>query len=302
MSKYLPVFTSPEGEAETLNAYQAVLARWPVPYTELDIPTSLGSTHVIASGPEAAPPVVLLHAFFASAMAWFPTAGALSRQYRVYAVDMIGEPNKSRPTRVIKTMQEQLQWFQELAQGLKVETMHLVGNSFGAFTGAYFAMKIPERIRKLVLIAPAATFRQILPFYLHCLLPKFAYLAFPRSHRLKRWTLQSVDWIRNRAPLDSDWEELFRKFMLYGTGARAMLPRVYAPSELRQIRVPTLLLIGDREVIYSPHKTVEAARRHIPQLQSVILPDANHIAALSQPELVNREILKFFSAPPILVR
>src|SRR5512142_2345711 len=96
-ASYLPVFTNPAAEAETMAAYQAVMARWPLPFEELEIPTSLGLTHVVASGPQDAPPVVLLHAFFASAAAWQPTAAGLSDAFRLYAVDIIGEPNRSRP-------------------------------------------------------------------------------------------------------------------------------------------------------------------------------------------------------------
>jgi hypothetical protein len=42
MPDYLPVFTSAQGETETLRADQAVLDHWPVPFTELDVPTRLG--------------------------------------------------------------------------------------------------------------------------------------------------------------------------------------------------------------------------------------------------------------------
>ena len=91
MTSFLPVFTSPQGEIETLQAYQAVLGQWRVPYIELDVSTSFGETHVIASGPETAPPVVLLHALFATATAWYRTVDALSQHYRTYAVDVLGE-------------------------------------------------------------------------------------------------------------------------------------------------------------------------------------------------------------------
>ena len=51
MTDTIPVFTSPQGEAETMHAYQAILDRWPVPYEEGMISTSFGETHVIVSGP-----------------------------------------------------------------------------------------------------------------------------------------------------------------------------------------------------------------------------------------------------------
>src|SRR5689334_7637357 len=90
-----PRFKSDEGRARYMAAYQAVLQDWPVPYAELDIPTRLGSTHVVASGPPNAPPLVLLPSFAATATVWRPNVEALSRRCRTYAVDVIGQPGKS---------------------------------------------------------------------------------------------------------------------------------------------------------------------------------------------------------------
>ncbi len=58
------------GQGRYWAAYDASLAHWPVPYTTLDVPTPFGSTHVIASGPDQARPLVLLPGNFASATMW----------------------------------------------------------------------------------------------------------------------------------------------------------------------------------------------------------------------------------------
>src|SRR5512143_1407210 len=120
MSTNLPVFTSPEGKTEVMCAYQAILDRWPVPYEELTISTCFGETHVIASGPENAQPVVLLHALLATATSWYRNVEALSQTYRVYAIDIIGEGNKSCPVKPITSLDDFLQWFTELIDGLGI--------------------------------------------------------------------------------------------------------------------------------------------------------------------------------------
>ncbi len=60
------VFKSPEGEAEYQAAYDATLSAWPVPSKSIFVPTRAGLTHVLASGPEDAPPLVLLPMTFIS--------------------------------------------------------------------------------------------------------------------------------------------------------------------------------------------------------------------------------------------
>lgn len=123
MPETLSVFNSPQGEAEVLAAYERVLSLWPERFAERDVSTSFGSTHVIVGGPEDAPPIVFLHAFFATATVWYPNAGALSKGYRTYAVDVIGEANKSRPTRPIAKLDDFAQWLDELLDGLGVRRL-----------------------------------------------------------------------------------------------------------------------------------------------------------------------------------
>jgi pimeloyl-ACP methyl ester carboxylesterase len=296
MPDYLPVFTSSEGEVETLRAYQAVLDRWPCPYTELDVPTRFGQTHVTASGPETAPAVVFLHAYFATAMSWYRTVGALNQSYRTYAVDVLGDANKSRPVRPVTSPEDFLQWFTDLVDGLGIEEFCLVGNSFGAFMAAYCAMQLPERVRRLVLIGPAATFHGIRPFYTHMFVPKALYLFFPWLPGQPRVMRRSVDWMRVGLPSEHLWEELFYLVMMHGNTRVQLFPRVYKAAELAQIQAPTLLLLGDREKVYSasPEKVSARAKRLMPGIQVEIIPGAHHITALAQPDLVNASLLRFF--------
>ena len=88
-------FKSKKGETAFMAAYDAMLQYWPVPYESFDIPGAYGCTHLVASGPKDAPAVVLLHGGRASLTMWSANVGDLSREYRVYAVDIIGQPGKS---------------------------------------------------------------------------------------------------------------------------------------------------------------------------------------------------------------
>src|SRR6187455_1571015 len=95
MSNFVPVISSPEGKAEVMRDYQVIMDHWPVAFNELTVPTSFGETYVIVSGPVDAPPVILLHALLATAASWYRNVEALSRSYRVYVIDIVGEGNKT---------------------------------------------------------------------------------------------------------------------------------------------------------------------------------------------------------------
>lgn len=74
------------------------------------IPSRFGSTHLVICGPKDAPPLVLLHSFFMSLTVWAYNIADLSRNYRVYALDMMGQPGKSIPDQHISNRQEMAEW------------------------------------------------------------------------------------------------------------------------------------------------------------------------------------------------
>jgi pimeloyl-ACP methyl ester carboxylesterase len=253
-------------------------------------------THVIASGPEGAEPVILLHAYFATATSWHRTVAALSERYRTYAVDILGDVGRSRPVRPMASLDDFAQWFSELADSLGASRVHVVGNSVGGFIASYCAMKLKERVGSLVLIAPAATIHSMPAFYTHMFAPKMFYVMAPWLPGCERSMNRAVDWMNAGLPGDGPWDTLFRLALIHGTGANRVFPRLYSQEEFAQIEAPTLLIVGDHEKIYSPRDAIEAATRLMPGIATELVPGAHHIAAIAQPELVNAQILQHLSA------
>src|SRR5437870_4122392 len=181
------MFKTPQGQARYLAAYDATLALWPVAVESFPVPTRFGTTHVNACGPRTAHPVVLLHAFSISGTMWYQNVADLSRSYRVYALDTIGDAGKSVCTRSLRTRADVVAWLGDVFSQLEVESAHVVGISYGGFLALTLATLTPARVKGLALLAPAGS---LLPFaarfYLRVivggLLPfRFARLALLRS-------------------------------------------------------------------------------------------------------------------------
>jgi len=295
-STALSVFTSPQGESEAASAYRSIMDVWATGYEELVVPTRFGDTHMIANGSQDDPPVVLLHALFATATSWYRNIPELSKGSRTYCVDVIGEANPSRPTTPLRSLADFLSWFTDVVDGIGIDEFAIVGNSYGAFTAAYYAMNLPRRARRLVLIGPAATISPMRPFTRRMFIPKAAYMFAPWAPGLERTMRGSVDWMHAGLPPDPLWAPLFYKTMVHGRLLNRVFPRIYTEDEISAIECPVLLMVGDHEVIYDDlDEAIDSARRLIPNLEVARVPDAHHITALAQPELANQLIGRFLS-------
>ena len=294
------VFRSPEDEAKYYTAYEAVLQSWPVPFNEVYIPTRFGATHVIVSGSPENPPVVLLHSSGSGAVQWYKNVGALSQSYRTYAVDVIGEEGKSLVTHPIKGhfRENFAAWMREVFNGLQIDSAYMIGNSLGGCIAFNFAISDPERIKKMVLISPAATFVQMWPFYWNLMLPRGIYLFTPAwigdRLNLVRLAHRAFAWIWQDFPEEERPAQLRRIRNVAGHPRNRIFPPVFTDDELRKIQMPILLLIGDHEVIYKPENAIRRASRWVPGLIAEIVPNANHNAQVTAADVVNEKMLGFF--------
>jgi pimeloyl-ACP methyl ester carboxylesterase len=291
----LPAFKSDETRQRYLAAYDAVLRDWPVPYEALDVPTRWGSTHVIVSGSPDAPPLVLLPSFAATATVWRLNIEALSRRYRTYAVDVIGQPGKGWANRRLRDRHEYARWLSELFDGLGIRRASIVGCSFGGFLALNQASLTPERIDRVVLISPVGTFAsQFWKLIYSARIKRPLVNLLRRLTRSKKTASMADLGIR---PRDMKWAALMGVTMSGAFSQVSVIkPAVLGRGELRAIRAPALLLIGDAERLYAPQEMLERARKRMPGLEGAVVPGADHIAAMAQPEDVNGWILRFLQA------
>jgi pimeloyl-ACP methyl ester carboxylesterase len=288
MSEYLTVFRSKPGEELVLEAYNRLLTRWNVPYEDLYLDTELGKTHIIASGQIDSPPLILIHAFYASAVSWYQNVRSFSGSYRVYAIDIIGDPNKSQPLKPIRQTSSYVDWFVEILNQLKIDSSHFVGNSVGAYHIANFALNKSDRVKSMTLIGPAATFLNMPKFYLNTFPGGMTGWAFLAKH--------AVRWIENGSPLDPIFHNLFYLLLRYGKSANQVFPAVMTDQQLKQIQTPTLLIYGEKEIIYDYSLAIQRAKQTLQKINVEIIPGANHITGASQPDLVNDVILNFLGS------
>lgn len=261
------VFKSAAGRAAIISTYDMILQSWPVPYTSMMLPTRHGSTHVIACGDPEAPALFLLHGSGSNASMWLGEIARYADHYRVYAVDLPGEPGKSEPTRSPLQGPAYAEWMEDLYIALELPAKaNMVGISLGGWMALRFATICPERVEKLVLLCPSG-------------------VASPRISLLFRWTpllllgTRGTDlMIRGLNPNTAMPEEALAYIRLIreNFNPRIQLP-LFTDAELQQLTMPVLTIAGTRDIMLPSAHTLARLKRLLPDLTPILLPGAGHI-------------------------
>ncbi len=279
---------SSEGRAEFLAAYDAALSLWPVPHDSLEVPTRFGPTHVLVSGPEGAPPLVLLHAAFnLGAVQWFRNAARLSPRHRIYAVDFVGAPGKSTQTRPIVSPEDCASWLTSLLDGLESGRASLIGSSQGGWMALNLAVHAPDRCDRLVLLAPAAS---LLPLRMGVI------VSLRLGPFMPSWTAgpsMKPVFGRRYKPDARLVKLLATSLKHFRFQDRPLYPQLLSDDELRAVAARTLVMVGDHEIVYDPTAALERAARLIPDVEIELVDNGGHLFHLEQPESTDARILRF---------
>ena len=89
-------YKTAEGKEMVFRAYDTFLSKMRIPYEENHVDTRFGKAFVIATGKMDAPPLILLHGSAMNSVMWIRDMEQYSEFYRVYAVDLQGEPDLRR--------------------------------------------------------------------------------------------------------------------------------------------------------------------------------------------------------------
>ena len=274
--------------------YDIRVKKWPVASEARWVDTSCGQTFVRMSGPVGAPPLVVLHGAGGDSMQWIPNIEALSRSYRVYAVDNIYDYGLSIYKQPIKNPADYVSWLDELFSAIQPgNKIKLMGLSYGAWLTSQYALHFPDRLDKIVLLAPGGT---ILPIRFEWIIR--AVLCFlPHRYFTKSflfWLLENLAHKDedSRIMLEEEVDAVVARMRCYKP-IRLIQPTVLEDMELMRIKMPALYLVGENEKICSARKAIQRLHKVAPQIITEVIPDAGHDVSFVQAELVNERVLAF---------
>jgi pimeloyl-ACP methyl ester carboxylesterase len=220
-------------------------------------------------------PLVLLHGGFCTNDTWGAQRADLAAEYRLFLPERRAHghtPDVAGPLTYQDMADDTVDFLETVVRG----AAHLVGWSDGGIVALLVAVARPDLVRKAVVIG--ANFRPgpecfVEPAMLDTMTPDAPDLAFFRE------MYEAV------SPDGADhWPTVAAKL----TGMWRTQPTLTV-EDLARVRAPTLVLVGDDDMMTLEHTT--ALYRAIPQSQLAVVPGASHLAPLEKPALVNRLVL-----------
>jgi pimeloyl-ACP methyl ester carboxylesterase len=217
-------------------------------------------------------PVVLVHGLSASWRWWEATAQHLGERFRVLLPDLPGHGD--RPSMRAPALAGAPEWLAAWLRSAGLERAHLVGHSLGGLVCARLAIRRPELVDRLVLVAPAGVPERSL---VGSVLPLAASVASASPAFLRRLVGDAaragpVTLLRAaRDLLDDDLRD-----------------------ELPGLRAPTLLIWGGRDPLV-PVRHARTFRSLIPDVRLVVLRDAWHVPMVEQEAAFSDAVTAFLA-------
>jgi pimeloyl-ACP methyl ester carboxylesterase len=231
-------------------------------------------------------PLILLHGGYFDMHAWWYQIPELSKYFRVIAVDSRGHGASTFDGQPF-TYKLFTSDIVALMDYLKIDRADVVGWSDGAVIAMHMGIYQPQRIKRAVLIGAAVQYENSLTPFNQWVVSHGVLFKLYADMEL------SKDF-KSRNPHPEAWPE-FRDKVYDMWRSECYLPLKAGEDCLQQlilIKVPTLMLVGEDDMIRREH--TEAIYRAIPGSKLITIKDADHLVAVQKPSEVNKAILDFF--------
>jgi 3-oxoadipate enol-lactonase len=245
------------------------------------------------------PAVVLLHGFPLSRAMWAEQLSGIGSTYRVIAPDLRGHGDSPAPEGVY-TMDEMADDVIELLDFLSISERFVLGGlSMGGYVALSLVMRYPDRVRGLMLFdtragADTPEAAQNREASARAILQADSAKAFVDGMIPKLFAPITLEQRPERVePMRAVMEKNTPRGV---AGAlRGIAIRPDRRAGLSGIQVPTLVLVGEHDVI-TPPAEAKALAAAIANAQLEVIPDSGHMAPYENPSAANAVILRFLKS------
>lgn len=199
-------------------------------------------------------PLFLLHGFTQTSQEWHPYIADYSSDFQVYLVDLKGH-GKSGPFTEKISLRSVAEEIADLANYLELESIDVIGYSYGAETMFQLALLRPGLIKSMVSIGSCGSWRA----------DDFPNLVEYLSYE----NIEKLPWMAEQHNDEQQIRSILNEIQNYNV--------TLSDEELETIQTKTLFVLGDRDD-FTSYECVLNAMNHLPNSYLWIIPNTTHSA------------------------
>jgi len=243
------------------------------------------------------PALILIPGFASGAWIWFRQAAELSRNFRVVTFDPRGVANSRIADGVSISLEKIADDIKDLLDELKIEQANVLGASFGGFAAQEFALKYPERLKKLILVCTSFGGKNHVAPALEVLQAFAALENLNSAERIRKLMIPafSHDFVAARREEIEFICRLREQNPVPETVYLAQLQaatKFDAEHRVSNITAQTLVLSGDADAVVPPQNSVNLARL-IQNAELKFVENGTHLFFIERAEEFNRLVTEF---------
>ena len=279
-------FKSEQGKQDILSLYNEKLNELNLDYETLKVNTSFGETNIIATGNRSNTPIILVHGSNGCAPIALETYPNLYKTYRVYAVDVLAQPNYSAETRLSMKDNSYGKWVNELIQNLQLESVSMAGFSFGGLIILKTLEYDESKINEVYLSAPAYIVNgNPLKALLKIFIPMKRFIKTKKTKYIEKF-LAEVFTSRDKFALKY-LSKVFLEFDMDFTPVP-----VISAKNATHIKTPITIFAAQFDIFFPGKKMIKRAKKIFPSLKkSYLLTDSKHVQNKEQNQIIEEVIM-----------
>jgi triacylglycerol lipase len=234
------------------------------------------------------PPLVLIHGIGGDADQWAFVFGALSAANRVIAFDLLGFGRSDKPA-IDYRVEGYVEFLDRLLRAIGIHRSAVLGHSFGGWIAAEFALRFPECVEKLVLVDAAGIDAGAaeIPIDLNVSSRRAMREAFEFMFHDQAFASDALVDLAYALHLERGDGYAIRSAL-----ATLADPREKLDARLSELRVPTLLVWGERDAL-TPVAMAREFHRRIAGSRLELIPECGHLPPLEKAAEFARAVTRF---------
>jgi len=227
-------------------------------------------------------PFFILHGWNSGSDRWTKEAEIISEKgFRVIVPDLPGfgqSDSLSKPWRI----NDYINWFEKFTEELKAEEFYLLGYSFGGALAVKIAVKYPQRVKRLFLVAAAVirekTTKKSVFAKFAKIVKLFYFLPFYGFFRkaVYKFIIRKSDYVYTEGIIKETYLNIVKEDISFN---------------LPFVKVPTIIIWGDKDQS-TPIKDAHIIESKVKNSKLVLIEGADHLMHKKIPEVLAEKIIE----------